>query len=99
MQVASAATFAALTGNGLVLVKFGATWCQPCVSITPVLLSLEKSVPGLRVVTVDVDHDRPLAVSQGVRAIPAIHLLRDGNRVAEHAGIVTETDLRAKFKL
>jgi len=41
-----------------VLINLWATWCAPCVSELPALTKLQASVPGLKVVAVDVGHDK-----------------------------------------
>ncbi len=42
-----------------VLVNLWATWCAPCVSELPSLVKLQAAVPGLKVLAVDVGHDKP----------------------------------------
>ena len=41
-----------------VLVNLWATWCAPCVAELPALTKLQQAVPGLKVVAVDVGHDK-----------------------------------------
>ncbi len=41
-----------------VLINLWATWCAPCVSELPALTKLQAAVPGLKVVAVDVGHDK-----------------------------------------
>jgi thiol-disulfide isomerase/thioredoxin len=41
-----------------VLLNLWATWCAPCVSELPALTKLQAAVPGLKVVAVDVGHDK-----------------------------------------
>ena len=41
-----------------VLVNLWATWCAPCVSELPSLAKLQAAVPGLKVLAVDVGHDK-----------------------------------------
>jgi len=41
-----------------VLINLWATWCAPCVSELPALARLQEAVPGLKVVAVDVGHDK-----------------------------------------
>ena len=41
-----------------VLLNLWATWCAPCVSELPALTRLQAAVPGLKVVAVDVGHDK-----------------------------------------
>ncbi len=41
------------------LVNLWATWCAPCVQELPSLVKLQQAVPGLKVLAVDVGHDKP----------------------------------------
>ena len=41
-----------------VLLNLWATWCAPCVSELPALAKLQAAVPGLKVLAVDVGHDK-----------------------------------------
>lgn len=41
-----------------VLLNLWATWCAPCVAELPALTKLQAQVPGLKVVAVDVGHDK-----------------------------------------
>jgi thioredoxin 1 len=62
-----------------VLVDFAAEWCGPCVAVAPVIrdLALEYA-DRLTVATVDVDADPQLAARYGVRSLPTVLLLEDG---------------------
>ena len=42
-----------------VLVNLWATWCAPCVKELPSLVNLQKAVPGMKVLAVDVGRDKP----------------------------------------
>ena len=62
-----------------VLVDFGAEWCGPCVAVEPVLRSLAlEYADRLTVATVDVDADPQLAARYGVRSLPTVMLLEQG---------------------
>jgi len=62
-----------------VLVDFGAEWCGPCVAVAPVIrdLALEYA-DRLTVATVDIDSDPQLAARYGIRSLPTVMLLEDG---------------------
>ena len=62
-----------------VLVDFGAEWCGPCVAVAPVIrgLALEYA-DRLTVATVDVDAEPQLAARYGVRSLPTVMLLENG---------------------
>jgi thioredoxin 1 len=75
------ATFdeAVLAAPRPVLVDFGAEWCGPCVAVAPVIRSLAlEYADRLTVATVDVDTDPQLAARYGVRSLPTVMLLADG---------------------
>jgi thioredoxin 1 len=62
-----------------VLVDFGAEWCGPCVAVAPVIRDLAiEYAERLRVATVDVDAEPELAARYGVRSVPTVLLLEDG---------------------
>jgi thioredoxin 1 len=62
-----------------VLVDFGAEWCGPCVAVAPVIRSLASEYADrLTVATVDVDADPQLAARYGVRSLPTVMLLEEG---------------------
>jgi thioredoxin len=62
-----------------VLVDFSAEWCGPCRAIAPVIeaLAIDYS-PRLTVATVDVDANPKLANRYGIRSVPTVMLLADG---------------------
>ena len=61
------------------LVEFGAEWCGPCVAVAPVIRNLAIEYANrLTVATVDVDADPQLAARYGVRSLPTVMLLENG---------------------
>jgi thioredoxin 1 len=62
-----------------VLLDFGAEWCGPCVAVAPVIRNLASEYGDrLTVATVDVDADPQLAARYGVRSLPTVMLLENG---------------------
>jgi thioredoxin 1 len=62
-----------------VLVDFWAEWCGPCKMIAPVLDALAGEMTDkLKVVKVNVDECRELAVQYNIRAIPTLLVFSGG---------------------
>ena len=76
--------------EGLVLVDCTANWCNPCKQLSPIVdrLSLDLS-DTLKVGKLDVDTNRDIVVSLGVRNIPALILFKDGEIVARNTGMIS----------
>lgn len=70
-----------------VLLDFYAEWCQPCQELAPTVAELAEEYEGrIKVCKVDVDEARELALSFGVRSIPTLILLKQGETVATMVG-------------
>jgi len=78
-----------------VLVDFWATWCGPCKSLGPMLEKLATEYNGaFRLGKVDVDKNQELAGVFGIRSIPTVMLVKDGQILDGFAGALPEGQLR-----
>jgi len=74
--------------QGIVLVDFWASWCQPCLDQNPVLDEIAKEVANIAdVFKVDVNDNKVISNKEGVRNIPLLILYKDGKAVARYQGI------------
>lgn len=78
-----------------ILVDFWAEWCGPCKTLGPMLEKLAGEFNGaFRLAKVDVDKSQQLAAMFGIRSIPTVMLVKDGQIVDGFAGALPEGQLR-----
>ena len=75
-----------LNQRGVVIVDFFATWCGPCKMLTPVLESIDNEMENIKVVKVDIDESRRLAMNYGIQSVPTIKIFKDGREVVTRVG-------------
>ena len=88
--------FDAVTGEGLVLVDFWATWCGPCKMQAPVLDELDAEMGDkVKICKVDVDAEMQIARKFRVMSIPTLVVLQDGKVKSSHVGYTDLDGLKA----
>ena len=74
--------FDATVNSGVSLVDFWAPWCGPCRMIAPVIDELAEEFDGkANICKVNTDEQQELAMRFGIRSIPTILLMKDGEVV------------------
>ncbi len=70
-----------------VLVDFWADWCAPCKMIAPALDEISAEMEGkLKVVKVNIDDNPSTPARYGVRGIPTLILVKDGEVISQQVG-------------
>ncbi|MBE7367362.1 thioredoxin [Ramlibacter pallidus] len=78
-----------------VLVDFWAPWCGPCKAIGPILEKLEVAYGGaFKLVKINSDEEQQLAGAFGIRSIPTVILLKNGQPVDGFMGALPEGKVR-----
>lgn len=78
-----------------VLVDFWAPWCGPCKAIGPILEKLETEYGGgFKLVKINSDEEQQLAGAFGIRSIPTVILLKNGQPVDGFMGALPEGQVR-----
>ncbi len=92
--------FDALLAEGKpMVVDFWATWCGPCKKIGPYIEELAETYGDRAIIgKVDVDENDQLAIRFGIRNIPTILFLRNGEIVDKQVGAAPKAALEAKLQ-
>ena len=81
-----------------VLLDFWATWCGPCRMLAPILEELSGQHPELKIVKVDVDENRELALRYGIESIPTLLVFKGGQVADRSVGLVSPQEILALVK-
>jgi len=88
----------ALESDKVSVVDFWAEWCGPCRLVTPIIEDLAKDYDGKAVVgKLDVDSNPKTSTKYGVRSIPTILFIKNGEVVDKHVGTATKATLAQKI--
>lgn len=80
----------------LKLLKFGASYCAPCQSLTPILEELKDKVT---IEDIDVDEVDPVVLTNyKIRNIPVLIITKDNVEAWRHVGSISKIDLENKLK-
>ena len=79
---------AAVNRSGVTVIDFWAGWCGPCRAMAPQFERAAVLRPDYRFAKVDVDAEPALAAVYGIRSIPTLIVLRDGEPIAAQSGVV-----------
>lgn len=92
--------FEALLAEGKPLVvDFWATWCGPCKKIAPDVEALaEEYKDQVNIGKCDVDDNDDLTGRFGVRNIPTVLFIKNGEVVDKQVGAATKAQLEEKLK-
>ena len=81
-----------------VLVDFWAEWCGPCRMVGPVVEEIAHDYEGRAIVgKVDVDSNPQVSAKFGIRNIPTILFIKNGEVVDKQVGAVPKSVLSGKL--
>lgn len=87
-----------LAAEGLVLVDFWSSKCEPCLELIPAMEALAGDYPAVKFTKLNILENRRLAIGQRVMGLPTVLIYKDGERMAELSKDFAIEDVEAKLK-
>lgn len=94
MKILNSSEFDNAIASGVVLVDFYADWCGPCKMLAPVLEEVSEEYAGkVNFFNVDVDENPDLAMQYKIMNIPALVVLKKGEKVDTQVGFAPKENI------
>lgn len=87
-----------VTGEGIVIVDFWASWCGPCRMFAPILEQSSEQHPDIVFGKVDTEAERGQAGAAQITSIPTLMAFRDGILVFSQPGALPANALEDLVK-
>ena len=79
--------------QGLSVVDFYATWCGPCMMLSPILEEVANSRAGYNIMKIDVDKNPDVTTRLSIDTIPTICIFKDGKLINKKIGYMSKEEL------
>lgn len=76
-----------------VLIDFWASWCGPCMMVSPIIDEIADEQNDIKVCKVNVDEEQELAVAFGIKSIPTLFVMENGKAVNSVVGVASKNEI------
>jgi len=86
-----------LSQKKVTVLDFWAEWCGPCRMLSPIIdqLSADNEGKDVSIIKVNVDKNQDLAAKFGVRGIPTVVVLKDGEEKTKMVGFKEKSEYQS----
>jgi len=82
-----------------IIVEFWAEWCGPCKMMKPRFEKVSnENETDVEMYTMNVDQNKDISVSLGIRSIPTVKIINGGKVVETKVGVLEEGDIKNLVK-
>jgi thioredoxin 1 len=95
MEITSLELEEKIKGGEKIILKLGTVWCGPCKMLNPIFEKVAReNTSDVQMYTMDVDQNREMAMTLGVRSVPTIKVINNGNVVNTKVGLIQEQQIK-----
>jgi len=82
-----------------VLIDFYANWCNPCMTMMPLMEELSGDLKGkVKIIKVDIDKNMPAVKQYQVMGVPTFILFKGGKQLWKKPGVIAKKEFLEVFK-
>lgn len=87
-----------MKGDKLVVIDFWAQWCGPCRALGPTIEEVAEEYKDRAIIgKCDTDENNDIAIQFGVRNIPMLVFVKNGEVKDVHVGLIKKNELTQKI--
>lgn len=87
-----------LNSDKKVLLDFWATWCAPCMMLSPIVDDVANEITSVKFGKVNVDEQAELAHAFGISSIPTLIVVQNGKIIKQSVGLVSKDNIISLIK-
>lgn len=87
-----------LKSDKKVLLDFWATWCGPCMMLSPTVDEVANEITNVKFGKVNVDEQSELAQTFGISSIPTLIVIENGKVIKQSVGLIPKDSIIALVK-
>lgn len=76
------------------IIDFWADWCGPCKKLAPIYEELSEEIEDVNFGKVDMEEHGDLGTQHGVRALPTLLIMKNGEEISRTTGAMTKPKLK-----
>jgi thioredoxin 1 len=94
MEISSVDLQQKINNGEKIILKLSASWCQPCSVLKPIYDKVaNENSSEVQMYSMDVDLNREVVMSLGVRSIPTIKIFNAGEVIDTKVGVLNESQI------